>query len=297
VKAHKRYRYIQLRSDRWTVKDLCEILGVSESGYYKYLKSLNKPSKDDFLSAEIQLILDESEFNDNYGVNRMQIALANKGIRAGVRRLTRIMREHGWIHAYRRIPLGLTKATTEIQENENLLKQDFHSDKPYTKLLTDISQIQCHDGKLYISPILDCFNGEILSLIMRDNMRKELCIDTVKAAAARYPISGAILHSDRGSQYTSEAFKGELRSENLTQSLSGVNHCFDNARMESFFATLKKELLYRIPTYKMSKEAVKAIIFKYVFTYYNQMRIYTSNPDGLPPAAYRRLQEEQQYVA
>ena len=219
MKAHKRYRYIQLRSDRWTVKDLCKILGVSESGYYKYLKSLNKPSKDDFLSAEIQLILDESEFNDNYGVNRMQIALANKGIRAGVRRLTRIMREHGWIHAYRRIPLGLTKATTEIQEKENLLKQDFHSDKPYTKLLTDISQIQCHDGKLYISPILDCFNGEILSLIMRDNMRKELCIDTVKAAAARYPISGAILHSDRGSQYTSEAFKGELRSENLTQSL------------------------------------------------------------------------------
>lgn len=227
----------------------------------------------------------------------MQTALANKGVKAGIRKLTRIMREHGWLHTPRRKPIGLTKATTEIQKKENLIKQDFHSDKPFTKLLTDISQIQCHDGKLYISPILDCYNGEVLSLIMRDNMRKELCIDTVKAAAARYPISNAILHSDRGSQYTSEAFKEELSSNNLIQSLSGVDHCFDNARMESFFATLKKELLYRIPTYRMTREAVKAIIFKYVFTYYNQMRIYTSNPDGLPPAAYRRLQEETQYAA
>ena len=85
----------------------------------------------------------------------------------------------------------------------------------------------------------------------------------------------AILHSDRGSQYTSEAFREELNNAGVMQSLSGVNHCFDNARMESFFATLKKELLYRIPTYKMKMEEVKAIIFRYVFIYYNRIRIYT----------------------
>ena len=78
----------------------------------------------------------------------------------------------------------------------------------------------------------------------------------------------------------------------LTQSLSGVAHCYDNARMESFFATLKKELLYRIPTYRMTMEQVKTSVFRYVFTYYNQIRVYTSNPDGLPPAVYRRLQME-----
>ena len=76
-------------------------------------------------------------------------------------------------------------ATTEIQEKENLIKQDFSADKPFTKLLTDISQIQCADGKLYISPIMDCYNGEILSLCMRNNMKKELCIDTVNAAILR----------------------------------------------------------------------------------------------------------------
>ena len=276
---------------------MCEVLHVSETGYYSFVRNLGKPGKDAILSAAMQEVLDESPFNDNYGVKRMQIALVNRGIHAGKRRITRIMREHGWLHELRRKPKGLTKAATEIQEKENLIKQDFHSEKPYQKLLTDISQIPCLNGTLYISPIMDCFNGEILSLSMRNNMRKELCIDTFKAAAMRFPLKGALLHSDRGSQYTSEAFREALSSTEVTQSLSGVNHCFDNARMESFFATLKKELLYRMPTYKMRMDDVRAIIFRYVFTYYNQVRIYTSNPDGLPPAVYRKLMEEGQSMA
>ena len=245
----------------------------------------------------MQTILNESPYNDNYGVPRMQIALKKKGYKAGKRRITRIMRENGWIHERRRRPKGLTKATTEVQEKENLIKRNFHTDKPYQKLLTDISQIPCIDGKLYISPIMDCFNGEILSLLMRDNMCKELCIDTLAAAACRYPLKGAILHSDRGSQYTSDDFRAELKKNQLQQSLSGVGHCYDNARMESFFATLKKELLYRIPTYRMKMEEVKSIIFYYVFGYYNQVRIHTSNPAGLSPAAYRTLYENRHCLA
>ena len=277
---------------------MCRVLGVSETGYYKYRRNLNKPSKDAILSAGIKTVLEESVFNENYGVKRMQIALSKIGIKAGIRRINRVMRENGWLHERKRRPIGLTKATTEIQEKENLIKQNFLADAPFKKLLTDITQIGCMHGKLYISPIMDCFNGEILSLIMRDNMKKELCIDTLKAAYKRYPIAGAILHSDRGSQYTSDSFKNELNKHRMCQSLSGVNHCFDNARMESFFATLKKELLYKIPTYRMTREEVKRIIFKYVFTYYNQKGIYTSNPNSLPPAAYRRLFEEEiPYVA
>ena len=268
---------------------MCQVLEVSESGYYRYLKNLDRPDKDAVLSAAIQQIIDESEFNDNYGVPRMQMALAHRGHTAGIRKLKRIMLEMGLVHERKRRPKGLTKATTEIQEKENLIKQDFSADKPYTKLLTDISQVQCIDGKLYISPILDCSDGEVLSLIMRDNMRKELCMDTVKAAGMRYPIKGAILHSDRGSQYTSNDFRALLASNNIQQSLSGVDHCYDNARMESFFATLKKELLYRLPTYKMKKSEVKTWIFRYVFGYYNTVRVYTANPYGLPPAAYKRM--------
>lgn len=271
---------------------MCVVLNVSETGYYRFKRNLGRPGKDAVLSAVMQNVLDEHPFNDNYGVDRMQIALMHRGYTVGKRRISRIMKENGWLHERKRRPKGLTRATTEIQEKENLIKQDFTSDQPYQKLLTDISQIPCHDGKLYISPIMDCFNGEIISLVMRSNMRKELCIDTFNAAAKRFPINGAILHSDRGSQYTSEAFRKTLSNAGVLQSLSGVNHCFDNARMESFFATLKKELLYRIPTYKMKMDEVKAIIFRYVFVYYNRIRIYTSNPDGLPPAAYRRHLEQ-----
>ena len=264
------------------------MLGVSESGYYRYLKNKDKPGKDALLSETMKAILEEHPCNDNYGAPRMKQALEQRGFTAGLRRITRIMREHGWLHTPRRRPKGLTKADPEAMASENLIKQDFSAEEPYQKLLTDITQIQCSDGKLYISPILDCFNGEVLSLCMRNNMKKELCIDTVQALR-RYPVKDAILHSDRGSQYTSAAFRETLKAMNIRQSLSGVDHCYDNARMESFFATLKKELLYRIPTYRMTMEEVKTRVFRYVFIYYNQLRVYTRNPGGWPPAVFRRM--------
>ena len=197
------------------------------------------------------------------------------------------MKESGLLH-HRRRPHGITKATTEIQDKENIIKRDFSAEAPMKKLLTDITEIQCLDGKLYVSPAMDCFSGEIVALEMRDNMKKELCIDTVRQLKANCPnLKGAILHSDRGSQYTSEAFREELKKNGMIQSLSGTGHCFDNARMESFFATLKKEKIYQIAAYKLTREQVKSIVFRYIFIYYNRLRIYTHNPMGLPPVKYR----------
>ena len=194
----------------------------------------------------------------------------------------------GILHRRRR-PHGITKATTEIQDRENLIKRDFKAEKPLNKLLSDITEIQCYDGKLYVSAVLDCFNGEILSIAMDSNMKKELCIRTVKELEMRYgkKLSGAIFHSDRGSQYTSEAFRSTLKEAGLVQSLSGTGHCFDNARMESFFATLKKEKIYRISAYKLTRDQVKSIIFRYIFVYYNRIRISSVNPGGMAPVAYR----------
>ena len=173
------------------------------------------------------------------------------------------------------------RATTEAQEQENILKRDFSAQRPSEKFLTDITEVQCADGKLYVSPIMDCFNGEIVALEMRDNMKKELCIDTVRQLERIYPnLKGAVFHSDRGSQYTSAAFRAELSRCGMIQSLSGTGHCFDNARMESFFATLKKEKIYQIAAYKLPREQVKTIIFRYIFIYYNRVRVYTRNPLG-----------------
>ena len=111
-----------------------------------------------------------------------------------------------------------------------------------------------------------------------------IALKGVKILAERYII---VLHSDRGSQYTSEAYRKLLKNCGIIQSLSGTGHCYENARMESFFATLKKEKLYQIPTYRMKKEEVKTIVFRYIFIYYNRIRLYTGNPGCLPPSEYR----------
>ena len=274
--------------EKYHVKVMCHVLKISESGYYRWLKNRQKPTARQLLSVEIQEVLDEHPDNDNYGVNRMTTALEQKGIHVSPRTVYRAMSEMNMLHR-RRIPHGTTKATTEIQDRENLLKRDFKAEKPLQKLLSDITEIQCSDGKLYVSAVLDCFNGEILSVVMDNNMKKELCIRTVKELESLYgkKLVGAIFHSDRGCQYTSGAFIETLKEAGLIQSLSGTGHCFDNARMESFFATLKKEKIYRISAYKLTRERVKSIIFRYIFVYYNRIRISSVNPGGLPPVAYR----------
>ena len=267
---------------------MCRVLQISESGYYRWKKNQGKPTPRQLLSVRIGEIRNEHPDNDNYGVNRMQIALEQNGIKVSRRTVYRTMSEMGLLHQ-KRVPHGITKATTEVQERENLIKRDFSAEKPLEKVLSDITEIQCSDGKLYASVVFDCFNGEILSLSMDDNMKKELCVRTVTQLMNRYgkALIGTTFHSDRGSQYTSEAFREALKKAGMIQSLSGTGHCFDNARMESFFATLKKEKIYRIAAYKLTREQVKTIIFRYVFVYYNRIRVCTANPFGLAPVRYR----------
>ena len=121
---------------------MCKALCVGETGYYKFRRNLGKPGKDSALSAILQEILDKSPYNDNYGVLCMQLALFQRGFKADIRRINRIMRENGWFRKPHRKPKGLTHSTTEIQEKENLIKHDFSSDKPHSKMLTNIIQIQ-----------------------------------------------------------------------------------------------------------------------------------------------------------
>ena len=173
VKTSQRHLFVVEFSHIYTVKLMCKILKISESGYYRWLSNRVKLSKRQLLSVKIKDIMDEHPDNDNYGYDRIHKALQMQGISVSRSTVYRAMKEDGLLHPKRR-PRGITKATTEIQEKENIIKRDFSSDKPLVKLLTDITEIQCLNGKLYVSPIMDCFNGEIIALEMRDNMKKEL---------------------------------------------------------------------------------------------------------------------------
>jgi len=275
------------QSGKYSVFQMCAVLAVSESGYYRWLKSRYQEKPWQKLLVKIYEILDEHPDNDNYGVNRMYLALRNKGESVSWSTVRRAMKRGGLLHRGGYRPDGLTKAQKNALKPANLLKRDFTAEKPNQKWLTDITQIPCSDGKLYIAPVMDCYGGEIVSLAMKDNMKKDLCIKaTEDAYIARGKPVGVINHSDSGSQYTSLQYKKVLTNYHGIQSMSDVGKCYDNSRMESFFATLKKEKLYRIDTMKMTMEEVKTVVFRYVMIYYNRIRISTVY-DGLTPEQYR----------
>ncbi|ADK82945.1 IS3 family transposase [Sediminispirochaeta smaragdinae] len=273
---------------RFSVVRMCKALKVSETGYYKWKRTGNKPKAWQLLLVKIHKILDEHPDNQNYGIKRILIALEQRGERVSRSTVIRAMRKGNLLHASPRRPEGVTKAEEKAQRPKNLLQRDFSATGPNEKWLTDITQIPCLDGTLYIAPIFDCFGGEIIALAMESTMKKELCIQAVKEAyRTRNPGSGVIIHSDAGSQYTSELYKKTLGGFHAVQSMSDVGKCYDNARMESFFATLKKEKLYQMNTMKRTREDVKTIVWRYVMVYYNRQRISTVNKGGLPPTMFR----------
>jgi transposase InsO family protein len=269
---------------------MCEVLEVTRQGYNKWLKSQGKPYKHEALLALIKQVLGEDdENNDNYGKRRIFLALRNNhGYTGSYSTVCRVCRENGITLAKKKRPNSLTVADREAQKSENILKQDFTAKAPNEKWLSDITEVVCSDGKLYIAPVFDCYDGTIVGLAMDDNMRKELCIEAFEQACRTHHAYGMIFHSDRGSQFTSFDFRISLAKYGAIQSMCGTGRCYDNARMESFFATLKKEKLYHINTENLSMETVKSIIWRYTMSYYNRRRVYTTN-DGWPPIIYRNL--------
>lgn len=266
---------------------MCNVLAVSESGYYRSLKPSPKKERQQLLLVKIKEIIGEHEDNRNYGVQRILLALSQAEITSSYSTVYRLMKKHGLLKKTKRRPNGITREDAAAQKSENLIRRDFKASAPNEKWLSDITEIPCSDGKLYLSAVLDCFNGEIVGLAMDDHMRKELCIQAFENACRAKNARGMIFHSDRGSQFTSHAFRERLAKRNAIQSMSGTGRCYDNARMESFFATLKKEKLYKINTERYPMAVMKSVIFRYIMVYYNRQRVYTSNPGGWPPAIYR----------
>lgn len=268
---------------------MCRVLGISESGYYRSLRTPDKPKRRKILLVEINKIIGEHEDNDNYGARRVLLELLQMGEKVSYSTVYRIMKQNHLLKKPKRHPNGITREDAAAQKSENLIMRDFTAEAPNQKWLSDITEIPCSDGKLYVSAVLDCFNGEIVGLAMDDNMRKELCIQSFENACKAQNASGMTFHSDRGSQFTSGSFRESLRRHGATQSMSGTGRCYDNARMESFFATLKKEKLYRIRTERYSMAYIKTVVFRFIMIYYNRRRIYTSNPGGWPPVVYREM--------
>ena len=276
----------------------CAALNVSREAFRKYLQNKDKPWKYEALAEAMQNILDEDEYNDTYGRIRMYQALqlkAPESVHIPCENTVRnVMSRIGLIHAKRRKPNGITKADKAARKSDDLLKRDFRSETPFTKAVTDITEIKAKDGKLYVSAIFDCFDVAVLGLAMDTNMKATLCADTLKNAVEAHPdFKGAILHSDRGSQYTSESYRSVMHQYGIIQSMnSDGGRCHDNARCESMWARMKEELFYgRYNPKDMTIAELKTLIWRYFISYWNNRRICSSN-GGYPPAEKRRMYYE-----
>lgn len=276
----------------------CRMLHVTRQGFYKYLVNKDRPWKYQGLADAMMEINAEDECNDTYGRIRMYQALKLKNPKdvdiPSERTVYRVMEEIGLIHHPHRKPNGITKADREARKSDDLLKRDFKSETPLTKCVTDMTEIKARDGKLYVSAIFDCFDSGVLGLSMDTNMKAELCVKTLDNAILAYPdLRGAIIHSDRGTQYTSQLYRTAIRRYSINQSMNSAGgRCHDNARCESMWARMKSELLYdRYKPELMSVEELKVLIWRYFISYWNNRRICSTNK-GLPPMVKR-----QQYYA
>ena len=164
--------------------------------------------------------------NVNIYKKQQRTDIAARRVIASKSTVRRAMKKGGLLKSPSHHPASLTKADADAQKAENLIQRDFTADAPNRKWLTDITQISCQDGKLYIAPVLDCYNGEIVGLAMDNNRKKELCIQAFKSACKFQSATGMILHSDRGSQFTSAAFRNALAHYNRVRIYTGNSWWF-----------------------------------------------------------------------
>ena len=276
----------------------CRALEVSRQAFYDYIDRKDNPWKYEELADEMLKIHNEDEYNDCYGRERMYMALMQKKIAGDISidipcegTVRKVMDEIGLIHKPHRKPNGITKADREARKSDDLLKRDFSAEKPLEKAVTDISEVKGSDGKVYVSAIFDCFDLMPLGLAIEDNMRASLCCHTLENAKKSYPdINGCIIHSDRGSQYTSTEYRAVIQKYGIIQSMNSAGgRCHDNARCESMWARMKEELFYsrndKSENYTIAE--LKTKIWRYYMSYWANRRICTAN-GGLPPAVKRK---------
>jgi len=270
----------------FSIERMAKLLGAKRESYYKWLsRGVSKRDKEnEFLLKETETIF--LFHKKRYGSSRVRQELLKKGIKCSRRRVGRLMKLNGM----ESIRARKYKVTTNSKHNKiispNLLNQNFQADTPNRVWVSDITYIRTNEGWLYLTTVMDLFNREIIGHWKSYNLRAE---DTVikafdEASRKRIPKKGLIFHSDRGSQYVDKVFRKRLKSYKITQSMSGKGNCYDNAVAESFFKTLKSELVNEIGQYKSRKEA-KASIFEYIECYYNTKRIH-STLDYCTPKEY-----------
>ena len=267
-----RFRFIDAEKASWSVLTLCRVLGVSPSGFYAWRgRAPSVRRRTDAVLLE-HIRAAHAGSRCTYGVPRVHAELRATGTRVGRKRVARLMRSAGLAgRCPKRFRRTTVPAIVAVAEPPDLVRRDFHPAAPDRLWVSDITYVRTWEGWLYLAVILDAFSRRVVGWALADHLRTELATDALQMALAnRRPAHGLVHHSDRGGQYLSAAYIGLLAEHGARSSVGRPGTCWDNAAAESFFATLKTELLHRAvwPT----RQHARTAIFHYIEGFYNRRR-------------------------
>ena len=271
-----KYEFIERERSAFSVERMCQALKVSRSGFYgwKREKDSGKRVKEDLKLLEM-IKKSYKESRGTYGSPRMTRELREKGMACGKNRVASLMRRNNIAAKTRRKFKATTQSKHQFPVAPNLLNRNFKASAPNQVWLSDLTYVWTEEGWLYLAVILDVFNRQIVGWGMGDRLTADLALRAFhQAVGMRHPAPGLIFHSDRGVQYACSEFRKVLQENKMIQSMSGKGNCYDNAMMESFFHTLKTELIY-FKKYQTRIEA-KGEIFEYIGVFYNRIRRHSS---------------------
>jgi transposase InsO family protein len=271
-----RFRFIEQHARTFPVRLMCRVLKVSASGYYAWRtrpESARALANRSLLQAVRHLHV---QHQGRYGSPRMHAALRAEGHQVSRGRVERLMRRQGIrALARRRFRPSTTDSRHHWPVAPNLLQQRFQVPTPDSVWLADITYIATGEGWLYLAAVLDLATRKIVGWAMRDHLRTELTLGALMMAVQRQrPTPGLIHHSDRGSQYAADAYTRRLIALGIKPSMSRTGCCYDNAPMESFFHTLKVELVHQRRW--ATREEARRDLFAYIEGYYNRRRIHSA---------------------
>ncbi len=282
-----KFGFMKNYSSEFRVQKMADALGVTRSAYYAWKKrgESQRSKENSRLLGRIQFLHDRS--HRSYGSRRIAVALRNEGQLCGKNRIARLMRQASIVSRIKRKFRITTHSKHSLAKADNLVQQNFITDKPNRLWVSDITYIWTKEGWLYLAVILDVFSRLVVGWSLSNRLHHSLVLQAFQQAVRKRGIQpGLIFHSDRGVQYACEDVKEQFRIHQIIQSMSGSGNCYDNALAESFFHSMKTEWIY-FEKYQ-TKEQASLSVFEYIESFYNRQRIH-SNLGYQSPEKFEQL--------
>lgn len=285
-----KYAWIQSHQNDFPVSLMCQLLDVGRSSYYEWLHAKPSPRmlENQRLSKKIKEVFMESRCL--YGSRRVRKKLQAEGEMISRRRVGKLMKQLNLYCKTKRKFRATTNSKHSLPIAPNLLERNFNATTADQKYVGDITYIWTSEGWMYLAVVIDLYSRRIVGWAMDKNMKATLVNDALLMAIwSRKPKAGLLWHTDRGSQYASDSHRKILKEHKITQSMSRKGNCWDNAVSESFFHTLKTELVHHVKL--TTREETKKIIFEYIEVFYNRKRLHSAN-DYMAPVMFEQSMKD-----